>query len=229
MDIIDVRISNLTLNDSGRYSCFWQEPSGLRIYHEFMAEVTDGDLTPAITAAAGKDFRLSCSFSTSGNKKRFCRNTCSKKNMLVETTGDRGRRGRYRVEYSEHADDLSYVDVTIKAVSQSDSGVYQCYLDTSSKTFRLDVLAPPTSSGLLILTTLACVVLITMTTILIICCRRHDDERKHLCETNMPKKKEKAERGQTHFYGTVVNLYEMCPPTEDTYQDLPPQQELKQN
>ncbi|KAK7909515.1 hypothetical protein WMY93_014199 [Mugilogobius chulae] len=109
VDLIDVGISNMNLNDSGRYSCFWKESSGKRSYSEFMAEITDGDETDVYTAAAGEDFNHSCLFLKSGNKKSFCRNTCSEENMLMETTGDSGRSGRYSLQYTKYAYDLSFV------------------------------------------------------------------------------------------------------------------------
>ncbi|KAK7881042.1 hypothetical protein WMY93_032348 [Mugilogobius chulae] len=146
VDLIEVGISDMNLNDSGRYSCFWEESSGKRDNYEFMAEVTDGDLTSVHTAVAGGDFTYPCLFYESGNKKSFCRNTCSEEDMLVETTGDSGRSGRYSLQYSKRADDLSEVDVTIKSVKKSDSGVYKCHLDEDSETFRLEVLAPPSAA-----------------------------------------------------------------------------------
>ncbi|KAK7881048.1 hypothetical protein WMY93_032354 [Mugilogobius chulae] len=116
VDMIDVGISNMNLNDSGRYSCFWEESSGKRDNREFMAEVTDV-----------------------WKQEELLQKHLLWENMLVETTGDSGRSGRYSLKYRKHADDLIYVDVTIKSVKKSDSGLYQCHLDERSETFRLEV------------------------------------------------------------------------------------------
>ncbi|KAK7881047.1 hypothetical protein WMY93_032353 [Mugilogobius chulae] len=146
VDLINVGISNLNLNDAGRYRCFWKVSSGNGRYYEFMAEITDGDQTEVYTAAAGEDYTRPCTFSKSGNKKSFCRNTCSEEDMLVKTTGGSRKSGRYSLKYRKYADDLSYVYATIKSVKKSDSGVYQCHLDELSKTFRLEVLTPSSAA-----------------------------------------------------------------------------------
>ncbi|XP_030278173.1 uncharacterized protein LOC115584705 [Sparus aurata] len=83
-----------------------------------------------IAGKEGGNITYVCHFLFSGSRKIFCKERCEENDILVETTGDRARRGRYSIKYVEAADILStsalYVSIT--NLTKSDSGRYTCRL-----------------------------------------------------------------------------------------------------
>ncbi|XP_055020376.1 CMRF35-like molecule 2 isoform X3 [Boleophthalmus pectinirostris] len=81
-----------------------------------------------LTVTVGEDFTEECWFYTPGSKKIFCKNDCNKEeDILVNTTKDRAENGRYSIQYEEETNIMS---VRIEKVQMSDSGQYQCKLET---------------------------------------------------------------------------------------------------
>ncbi|XP_055079334.1 uncharacterized protein LOC117374166 [Periophthalmus magnuspinnatus] len=78
------------------------------------------------TVAEGKHFTGECWFNLAGSKTLFCKNDCNKKNILVETSGNRAEKNRYSIEYDKKT---NIVTVGIKNVQLSDSGQYLCKLE----------------------------------------------------------------------------------------------------
>ncbi|CAJ1084398.1 uncharacterized protein LOC114559275 [Xyrichtys novacula] len=98
----------------------------------------------------GEDIMVHCYFQYSGERRVFCRNDCGDGDILVETTDDSHRRGRYRIDYYEGSYPTTYtlINVSIRNLSKSDSGRYSCWLDRrlspdSLRTFHLNVTDEP--------------------------------------------------------------------------------------
>uniref|UniRef100_A0A3B3Y8H7 Immunoglobulin V-set domain-containing protein n=1 Tax=Poecilia mexicana TaxID=48701 RepID=A0A3B3Y8H7_9TELE len=81
---------------------------------------------PSVKLDAGSSLTVACSFGSSGKTKYFCRGGCEEEeNILVYTDGVRAQSGRYSIGHSKHkSSDVFYV--TIKNLTQSDSGRYRC-------------------------------------------------------------------------------------------------------
>ncbi|KAF0036032.1 hypothetical protein F2P81_011344 [Scophthalmus maximus] len=60
-----------------------------------------------------------------GSRKVFCLGECKKGHILIETTEDRAKSGRYSIEYEK-----GELSVTITQLTKSDSGTYHCGLGT---------------------------------------------------------------------------------------------------
>lgn len=70
---------------------------------------------------------VNCSFSSPGTRKIFCKDTCEGDDVLIETTGDGARSGRYSIEY----DGEGFL-MTMTQLTKSDTGYYWCGLDAPS-------------------------------------------------------------------------------------------------
>ncbi|XP_055079332.1 uncharacterized protein LOC117372987 [Periophthalmus magnuspinnatus] len=98
----------------------------LLLLSEGLPGVVFGDIR-AYTITEGQDIELKCQFQLSGSKKLFCKNDCDeKRNILVETKGDRAEKHRYSIQYDKKT---NIVTVGIKNVQLSDSGQYQCKME----------------------------------------------------------------------------------------------------
>ncbi|XP_055022190.1 uncharacterized protein LOC129412398 [Boleophthalmus pectinirostris] len=85
-----------------------------------------------ISVTEGKDVTVSCWFYFPGSKKVFCKNDCkNKEDILVQTSRIQDWNKRYSIEYWTKR--VYMMDVTIKNVTKSDSGKYQCVLERSIK------------------------------------------------------------------------------------------------
>uniref|UniRef100_A0A8P4GIH2 Immunoglobulin V-set domain-containing protein n=1 Tax=Dicentrarchus labrax TaxID=13489 RepID=A0A8P4GIH2_DICLA len=66
------------------------------------------------------------------HRKYFCKDDCKEEDILVETTGFRGQKGRYKIRYIKGFSTGGFVFVRITQLTQSDSGQYRCGLDRPS-------------------------------------------------------------------------------------------------
>ncbi|XP_035998928.1 uncharacterized protein LOC105924704 isoform X2 [Fundulus heteroclitus] len=128
----NVSISSLTQSDSGRYRCGLSISSSKFSYKDFILVVAeallDGNKDHDFSKEAGSSLTVACSFDSSGRIGRFCKEECEKdENVLVESSGDRVETDRYILEYRKERE--AVLLVTIKQLTQSDSGPYQCQLD----------------------------------------------------------------------------------------------------
>ncbi|KAF7210481.1 polymeric immunoglobulin receptor [Nothobranchius furzeri] len=128
---LDVSISDLTLSDSGLYTCGLGGSSSVS-YHQFRLVVVDalldGTKDRRLFKETGSSLTVACSFSDPGRKKLFCRGECDGDRILVQTDGVKGQMGRYRIE-SEKRSSEAVLYVSIKQLTWSDSGLYRCHLD----------------------------------------------------------------------------------------------------
>ncbi|XP_047245916.1 uncharacterized protein LOC124883058 [Girardinichthys multiradiatus] len=118
----------------------------------FLTSLQDGDTGEPRTAKEGTNITVSCSFSYSGSRRFFCKETCEGNNILIETTEDRDQRGRYSIQYEKKSIFSSDImNVSITGLKQSDSGRYRCQLNntwtaTKYEDFDLDVTGASTTS-----------------------------------------------------------------------------------
>ncbi|XP_039679244.1 uncharacterized protein LOC120573524 [Perca fluviatilis] len=86
------------------------------------------------TASEGGDIGVICVISSSESRKFFCKNECTKEDLLVETNAVRDQRGRYGVDYNGDC-----VFVSISQLTKSDSGRYRCGVGSTSSDFDIIV------------------------------------------------------------------------------------------
>ncbi|KAM4571093.1 uncharacterized protein V3H82_010808 isoform 2-T2 [Fundulus diaphanus] len=97
----------------------------------FFLTLQDGDTKEPHTEKEGTNITVACSFSFSGSRRFFCRETCEGENILIETTEDSFQKGRYGIQYKKTdslTNDIMYVSIT--GLKKSDSGRYRCGLGT---------------------------------------------------------------------------------------------------
>ncbi|KAK6300994.1 hypothetical protein J4Q44_G00290920 [Coregonus suidteri] len=123
-----VTIKNLMKSDSGTYWC-GVDRSIKDSYQEVHLTVTDAlcvveSAVINVKEVVGGQVTVGCSFTLAGNNiKRFCKGTCSGKDILVETNGSKNvTQGRYSID--DNRDGVFYV--TINNLRKSDSGTYWC-------------------------------------------------------------------------------------------------------
>ncbi|XP_035501229.2 uncharacterized protein LOC118316979 isoform X2 [Scophthalmus maximus] len=85
------------------------------------------------TGTEGGAITVTCSFSLSGKKRLFCKEKCGEGDVLIETEDDIKKSGRYIIQYEEGFYPVlsTLVHVTIKQLTMSDSGSYECGLKRS--------------------------------------------------------------------------------------------------
>ncbi|XP_035998003.1 uncharacterized protein LOC105918643 isoform X3 [Fundulus heteroclitus] len=96
----------------------------------FFLTLQDGDTGEPRWGEEGTNITVRCSFSFSGSRRFFCRETCEGENILIETTEERAKRGRYSIQYEKNnvwSSDI--MNVSITGLKKSDSGRYRCGLD----------------------------------------------------------------------------------------------------
>ncbi|KAL3974994.1 hypothetical protein ACER0C_023620 [Sarotherodon galilaeus] len=84
---------------------------------------------PTYRGMEGESIRVECKFSYSGTKKFFCKGKCEKQNILIETTENVAKNGRYSIQYVKKdflSSDILYV--SIAQLKKSDTGPYMCHL-----------------------------------------------------------------------------------------------------
>ncbi|XP_032364051.1 CMRF35-like molecule 9 [Etheostoma spectabile] len=86
------------------------------------------------TGTEGGDITVRCFFTFPGHRKIFCKGECKEGDILIETEKDTAQRGRYSIRYKEGLFPLhnTVLYVSIRNLTQSDSGRYRCGLDRSS-------------------------------------------------------------------------------------------------
>lgn len=86
---------------------------------------------PTYRGMEGENIKVECTFSYSGTKKFFCKGKCEKQNILIETTKNAAKKGRYSIKYVEKnvlLSDILYV--SIAQLKKSDTGRYVCLSET---------------------------------------------------------------------------------------------------
>ncbi|KAM4570652.1 polymeric immunoglobulin receptor-like [Fundulus diaphanus] len=140
LQILKVAITHLTKSDSGQYRCGTGTSLSSASFTEFGLRVTDVMLDETsnpeqkhLSAEPGSSITVACSFPPSGGTKYFCRGPCDEI-TLVQTDGETAQSGKYSIEYEKrYFKDILLV--TITELTQSDSGQYRCYQDTTKNSY----------------------------------------------------------------------------------------------
>ncbi|XP_026223991.1 polymeric immunoglobulin receptor-like isoform X2 [Anabas testudineus] len=173
-----VSITQLSKSDAGLYRCGVGAPSSSTSYRNIELIVVDALLDGKHGASkdkplytkAGRNVTVRCSFTFSGSRRFFCKERCHEEDVLTETYGATGQRGRYSVEYLGFRTE-GRLYVTITQLTASDSGWYWCGLDGSYLGF--EIVVTQDSLMLYVGVPLLIAVLPFPLVVLLICRRRH--------------------------------------------------------
>ncbi|XP_062270922.1 polymeric immunoglobulin receptor-like [Scomber scombrus] len=136
INLFYVKIEQLDRSDSGRYRCGLGNAASPDPLREFELRVTDVMCDANSTLSSGVSvcseavsFKVRCSFPSAGLFPLFfCKDSCRKQDVLIETSQSTAERGRYRIDYDKNG--VFYV--TIATLTKSDSGLYSCGVDRTS-------------------------------------------------------------------------------------------------
>ncbi|XP_071314929.1 polymeric immunoglobulin receptor-like isoform X2 [Trachinotus anak] len=88
---------------------------------------------PVFTGPEGGSGTITCTFTVSGSWRFFCKEECKEEDVLIRTDGVRANSGRYSINYKKkRSSGGGILSVTIKHLTQSDSGWYRCGLGEST-------------------------------------------------------------------------------------------------
>ncbi|KAI9515697.1 hypothetical protein NQZ68_023349 [Dissostichus eleginoides] len=227
-----VTITQLNKSDSGRYGCGAGPSLKQAVYRDIEIIVVDAMLVDdlsaekTIDARTGGNIAVRCNFTQYRAKKYFCKEECKKGDNLVETTSKSDQeKGRYRIRYTQIIPTGYFLFVSIKQLTQSDSGWYRCGLGrTSSKDpyqrFRLNVTDALTTSpkttehpdktkGLILYVrpTLVVLVIVSSLSVLVFCrkrtCKAKSEEPEPHVETQCASAPEAEDDPSQHAYSEI--------------------------
>uniref|UniRef100_A0A3P9NBB4 Immunoglobulin domain-containing protein n=1 Tax=Poecilia reticulata TaxID=8081 RepID=A0A3P9NBB4_POERE len=99
-----------------------------------LTALLDGGKDHHLYKEDGSSLTVACSFGSSGKTLYFCRGECEEEeNILVFTDGVRAQSGRYSIGHDRNKSSNVFY-VTIKNLTQSDSGRYRCLSSLSYST-----------------------------------------------------------------------------------------------
>ncbi|XP_033981441.1 polymeric immunoglobulin receptor-like isoform X2 [Trematomus bernacchii] len=230
--VFSVTITQLTKSDSGRYRCGAGSSLKQALYEEIEIIVVDAMLDggpsaeKTIDARTGGNIVVQCNFTQYRYKKYFCKEECEGGDNLVETISKSDQeKGRYRIRYTQIIPTGTLLYVSIKQLTQSDSGWYRCGLGrTSSKDpyqrFRLiitDALTtspktteqPETTKDVILYVSLTLVVLVIVSSlsVLVFCrkrtCKAKSEEPEPHEETQCASAPEAEDDPSQHTYSEI--------------------------
>ncbi|XP_054483086.1 uncharacterized protein LOC129115962 [Anoplopoma fimbria] len=112
----------------------------LIVFFFFLSDLQDGNnglvKAQVYSGAEGGDVRVKCP-STFQSRKIFCKEPCEQEDILIETKKFKDQKGRYSIEWMSGSRD---VDVTIRQLTKSDSGLYRCVSGSSSQQIEVIVI-----------------------------------------------------------------------------------------
>ncbi|XP_041802689.1 uncharacterized protein LOC121613380 [Chelmon rostratus] len=127
---VSMTITQLRKSDSGLYSCGHGSALSDKQIEIIVVDATlpNGNSFEEKTlyARTGGSIVVECSFSVSASRTFFCKDKCEPKDILVETTGDKRRKGRYSIEYIKASFTSGLLYVSITQLNKLDSGRYRC-------------------------------------------------------------------------------------------------------
>ncbi|XP_047229770.1 uncharacterized protein LOC124873283 isoform X1 [Girardinichthys multiradiatus] len=98
----------------------------------FSLQVSSANSLKHIYGAAGEDIRVTCGIFLFDNWKIFCMENCSGGNLLISTSENKAKIGRYSIEFVRDTPlGFFLFYVSISELIQSDSGGYRCGLGAS--------------------------------------------------------------------------------------------------
>lgn len=84
------------------------------------------------TGAKGGSGTVHCRLSLPGNIRFFCKGECKDEGILIRTGSVKASSGRYSMTYREAESQRGTLSVTIRDLTESDSGRYRCGLGSST-------------------------------------------------------------------------------------------------
>ncbi|KAJ4934972.1 hypothetical protein JOQ06_007752 [Pogonophryne albipinna] len=172
-----VTITQLNKSDSGRYRCGAGTSSTRTSYKKIEIIVVD---EKTMDARTGGNIVVACYFTRPPANMYFCKEECKGEDILIETTSNTHLKDRYSIRYIEGNPTGVFVFVSIKQLTQSDSGRYRCGVgrpDSPDPYLRLRL---NVTDGLILYVRLTLVVLVIVSTlsVLVFC-------RKRTCKANI--------------------------------------------
>ncbi|XP_033981434.1 polymeric immunoglobulin receptor-like isoform X2 [Trematomus bernacchii] len=156
--VFSVTITQLTKSDSGRYRCGAGSSLKKALYKDIEIIVVDAMLDggpsaeKTIDARTGGNIAVQCNFTQYRYNKYFCKEECEGDNLVETISKSDQEKGRYRIRYTQIIPTGTLLYVSIKQLTQSDSGWYRCGLDRTDSNdlyqrFRLIVTDALTTSS----------------------------------------------------------------------------------
>ncbi|XP_032415232.1 uncharacterized protein LOC116717748 isoform X1 [Xiphophorus hellerii] len=115
----------------------------------FLTALQDGDAAETYAGMEGENITVECKFNFAGNPIIFCKENCEGENILINTTEDSTKKGRYSTFYETNYTS-AVLHVSISELKRSDSGRYRCGFGkdrSQDHEFYLDVTEATTSSS----------------------------------------------------------------------------------
>ncbi|KAI4790517.1 hypothetical protein KUCAC02_034577 [Chaenocephalus aceratus] len=182
-----VTITQLTRSDSGRYRCAAGIYLTRNSYKDFEILVVDAKLDggpsaeKTIDARTGGNIVVECYFTRPVANMYFCKDECKGEDILIKTASNTYLKDRYSIRYIEGNPTGVFVFVSIKQLTQSDSGRYRCGLgrpDSRDPYLRF-VLNVTDGVILYVRLTLVVLVIVSSLSVLVFC-------RKRTCKDTKP-------------------------------------------
>ncbi|RVE71072.1 hypothetical protein OJAV_G00070790 [Oryzias javanicus] len=100
--------------------------------------------TNNFTRREGENITVRCKLTFSGRRRLFCKKTCKRGNILIDTDKYEYKKGRYSIKFEYHYFSSHILDVSITKLRKSDSGLYRCEsrvgsISNSEDNFRIIV------------------------------------------------------------------------------------------
>ncbi|XP_027866012.1 uncharacterized protein LOC114140392 isoform X2 [Xiphophorus couchianus] len=153
----------------------------------FLTALQDGDAAETYARMEGENIRVECKFKDPQNPIFFCKENCEGENILINTTEDSTKKGRYSTFYETNYTS-AVLHVSILELKRSDSGRYRCGFGkdrSQDYVFYLDVTEGETFPLLYLGLGLAVLIVLLATVLLIYCQRKRFHQQKgRPAETN---------------------------------------------
>ncbi|XP_032415248.1 uncharacterized protein LOC116717748 isoform X3 [Xiphophorus hellerii] len=153
----------------------------------FLTALQDGDAAETYAGMEGENITVECKFNFAGNPIIFCKENCEGENILINTTEDSTKKGRYSTFYETNYTS-AVLHVSISELKRSDSGRYRCGFGkdrSQDHEFYLDVTEGETFLLLYVGLGLAVLIVLLATVLLIYCQRKRFHQQKgRPAETN---------------------------------------------
>ncbi|KAI4790520.1 hypothetical protein KUCAC02_034580 [Chaenocephalus aceratus] len=206
-----VTITQLTRSDSGRYRCAAGTYLTRNSYKDFEILVVDAKLDggpsaeKTIDARTGGNIVVECYFTRPVANMYFCKDECKGEDILIKTASDTDLKDRYSIRYIEGNPTGVFVFVSIKQLTQSDSGRYRCGLgrpDSQDPYLRFVLYV---TDGVILYVSLTLVVLVIVSTlsVLVFCRTRICKDKKPHEETQCASAPEAEDDPSQHTYSEI--------------------------
>ncbi|XP_034097228.1 polymeric immunoglobulin receptor-like isoform X2 [Gymnodraco acuticeps] len=224
-----VSITQLTKSDSGRYRCGAGISSTRTSVKDIEIIVVDAKLDgdpsaeKTIDARTGGNIVVECYFTRALVNMYFCKEECKGEDILIETNSNTYLKDRYSIRYIEGNPTGVFVFVSIKQLTQSDSGRYRCGLGRTnsqdpSQMFVLNVTDASTETSnqsessmkrtkgviLYVSLTLGVLVIVSSLSVLVFCRKRICKDKKPHEETQCASAPEAEDDPSQHTYSEII-------------------------